>query len=143
MIVERMFTARFYLADVMVGSETRPTEGGSPQKLIEYQTNEIGKITLDSWRLRGPVKVGADSYDYVPLRTPVSPEESRLTGAVAFHFSHPDFESFTIIVDANVDGEPKIQYDLNRNQSKGVSYDDPKLIIEPDPRSPAALAPKP
>ena len=143
MIVERMFTARFYLADVLIRSETRPTEGGSPPDLIEYQTTEIGKITLDSWRLRGPVKVGADFYDYVPLRTPVSPEESRLTGAVAFHFSHPDFESFTIIADTNVACEPKIQYDLNPKRNMGVSYDDPKLIIEPDPRSPVANAPRP
>ena len=133
MVTERTFTARLIHEDGRITELQAQTVAGEPPSLLDENKFEQGVISWVKWRLKGPLVPDLETYDYVGEDVPIAPGEWPPGGFITYVFTHPSFsEPFSKAIPLNAD--PRQWFEATRPRGSTVEFDDPNLIIEPDPR---------
>ena len=133
MVTERTFTARLIHEDGRITELKAQTVAGEPPGRLDQNIFEQGRITLVEWRLRGPFVADSETYDYVKASVQIAPGERPPGGYITYAFTHQSFvEPISIAMPYNAD--PRQWFEARRPPGSSVEFDDPELIIKPDPR---------
>jgi len=135
MVSERSYTARLLLENGEIWDSCEVmTLNGEPRGQIDHTVVTSSEITLSPWRLRGPVVKGAGAYDYIPARSqPVTLVEIAPGATMLYVLTHHSLpHPYTVRLPLDQKLGP--WFDANRPAGPSVAFDDPDLVIEPDPR---------
>ena len=133
MVTERTFTARLNHQDGRITEVDKQTIAGDPPGQLDQTLFERGQIILIMWRLKGPIVADSETYDYVLASVPIAPDELPQGLSIRYVFTHQSFTE-PIAIRMGYDEDPRQWFAARRPPGSQIEFDDPDLIIEPDPR---------